>query len=98
MGLWDFIVDHFMQFIHFIYGPSLQCVGRNPGSFDYANQYISNSVCYYTLKMSQEQPIALVPIPTIYEDKQEMLNGNRGSEILPPPPSVPDIQGVQSEG
>ena len=49
--------------------------------------------------MSQEQQIAPVPIPTIYEDEQEMLNGNGGSTIVPHPQlGVPDIKGVQSEG
>ena len=49
-------------------------------------------MCYQILKVSQEQQIALVPIPTIYEDEQEMLNGNSGSEIVPHhQPDVPDI-------
>ena len=35
----------------------------------------------------------------MYEDEQEMLNGNSGSEMVPQPqPSVLDIQGVQSKG
>ena len=49
--------------------------------------------------MSQEQQITPVLGPTIYEDEQEMLNGNEGSTIVPhPQPGVPDIQGVQNEG
>ena len=49
--------------------------------------------------MSQEQQITPVPNPTVYEDEQEMLNGNGRSAIVPyPQPGVPDIQGVQREG
>ena len=54
---------------------------------------------YPTTSMSQEQQITPIPGPTVYEDEQEMLNGNRGSAIEPhPQPGVPDIQGVQREG
>ena len=54
---------------------------------------------YPTISMSQEQQITPVPGPTVYEDEQEMLNGNGGSAMVPPPqPSVPNIQGVQREG
>ena len=49
--------------------------------------------------MSQEQQVTPIPIPTMYEDEQEMLNGNNGLEMVPyPQPGVPDIQGVQGEG
>ena len=49
--------------------------------------------------MSQEQQITPVPGPTVYDDEQEMLNGNGGSAMVPhPQPGVPDIQGVQREG
>ena len=49
--------------------------------------------------MSQEHQITPVPGPTMYEDEQEMLNGNGGSTIVPhPQPGVPDIHGVQREG
>ena len=49
--------------------------------------------------MSQEQQITSIPGLTMYEDKQDMLNGNGGSTIVPhPQPGVPDIQGVQREG
>ena len=49
--------------------------------------------------MSQEQQITPIPGPTVYEDEQEMLNGNGGSAMVPhPQPGVPDIQGVQREG
>ena len=54
---------------------------------------------YPTTNMSQEPQITPVPGPTVYEDEQEMLNGNGGSAIVPhPQPGVPDIQGVQREG
>ena len=33
--------------------------------------------------MSQEQQITPIPIPIAYDDKQEMLNGNNGLEIVP---------------
>ena len=33
--------------------------------------------------MSQEQQITPVPGPTVYEDEQEMLNGNGGSAMVP---------------
>ena len=86
MGLWDFVIDHF------IHNSRLQCVHDNPGSFHCLSQSISISMCYQILKVSQEQQIALVPIPTIYEDEQEMLNGNGRSAIVPhPQPGVPDI-------
>ena len=49
--------------------------------------------------MSQELQIAPVPVPTSYEDKQEMLNGNSGLEMVPHPQlGVPNIQGAQGEG
>ena len=45
--------------------------------------------------MTQEQQITLVPIATIYEDKQQMLNGNGGgSEMVPHPSLVCQIFGV----
>ena len=51
---------------------------------------------YPSISMSQEQQIMPVLGPTVYEDEQEMLNGNGGSAIMPhPQPGVPDIQGVQ---
>ena len=54
---------------------------------------------YPTTSMSQEQQITPVPSPTVYDDEQEMLNGNGGSAIVPHPQlGVPDIQGVQREG
>ena len=52
-----------------------------------------------SISMSQEQQITSIPGPTMYEDEQEMLNGNGGSAIVPhPQPGVLDIQRVQSEG
>ena len=45
---------------------------------------VSKSV-YPTSSMSQEQQITPVPGPTVYEDEQEMLNGNGGSAIMPHP-------------
>ena len=49
--------------------------------------------------MSQEQQITPVPGPTVYDDEQEMLNGNGGSAMVPhPQPGVPDIQGAQRDG
>ena len=49
--------------------------------------------------MRQEEQIAPVPIPTIYKDEQEMLNGNSGLEMVQHPQlGVSDIQGVQGEG
>ena len=33
--------------------------------------------------MSQEQQITPIPGPTVYEDEQEMMNGNGGSTIVP---------------
>ena len=99
MGLWEFIIDHFMQFIHFIHGLHLKCASRNPGSFHRSSQSIYKLVYYHILSMSQKQQITPVPVPIVYEDKQEMLNGNSGLEIVPhPQPSVPDIKGVQCEG
>ena len=54
---------------------------------------------YPTTNMSQEQQITPPPGPTVYEDEQEMLNGNGETAIVPhPQPGVPDIQGVQREG
>ena len=54
---------------------------------------------YPTTSMSQEQQITPIPGPTVYEDEQEMLNGNRGSVVMPhPQPGVLDIQGAQREG
>ena len=42
--------------------------------------------------MSQEQQITPIPGHTMYEDEQEMLNGNGGSAIVPQPHlGVPDI-------
>ena len=47
--------------------------------------------------MSQEEQITPVPIPTVYADEREMLNGNDGTELVPQPwPGMP-IQGVQEE-
>ena len=48
--------------------------------------------------MSQEEQINPVPIPTIYTDEQEMLNGNGGSELVPQTQFGMLIQGVQEEG
>ena len=49
--------------------------------------------------MSQEQQITPIPGPTVYEDEQEMLNGNGGSTVVPHPQlGGPNIQGVQREG
>ena len=43
--------------------------------------------------MSQDQRLTPIPIPTIYEDEQEMLNGN--VEPMPrPQPSIPLLEGV----
>ena len=47
--------------------------------------------------MSQEEQINPVPIPTIYIDEQEMLNGNGGSELVPQPQPRMLVQGVQEE-
>ena len=40
---------------------------------------------YQILKMSQEEQIAPIPIPIVYEDEQEMLHEKSRSEILPHP-------------
>ena len=48
--------------------------------------------------MSQEEQITLVSIPTVYTDKQEMLNGNGGTELVPQPQPSMLVQGVQEEG
>ena len=43
--------------------------------------------------MSQDQRLTPIPIPTIYEDEQEMLNGN-GEPMPGPQPSIPLLEGV----
>ena len=43
--------------------------------------------------MSQDQKTTPIPIPTIYEDEQEMLNGN-GEPMPHPQPGIPLLEGV----
>ena len=47
--------------------------------------------------MSQEEQINPIPIPTIYTDKQEMPNGNGGSELVLQPQHSMPVQGVWEE-
>ena len=48
--------------------------------------------------MTQEEQITPVPIPAIYEDEQEMLNGSSESELVLQPQLGMPVQGVQEEG
>ena len=48
--------------------------------------------------MSHEEQITPVPISIAYTNEQEMLNGNVGSELVPPPQPGMLIQGVHGEG
>ena len=48
--------------------------------------------------MSQEELINPIPIPTVYTNEQEMLNGNGGSELVTEPQLGMVVQGVQEEG
>ena len=43
--------------------------------------------------MSQDQQLTPIPILTIYEDEQELLNGN-GEPMPRPQPGIPLLEGV----
>ena len=85
MGLWGFHYRPSITF-HRFYSRVVYNVQVNVKKLS-----VSKSA-YPSISMSQEQQITPVPGPTVYDDEQEMLNGNNGSKIVPhPQPSVLDI-------
>ena len=54
-------------------------------SFQCRRSVYPQSKEYQLVSISQEEQINPIPIPTIYTDEQEMLNGNGGSELVPQP-------------
>ena len=96
MGLQGFYCQP-VHFIHFIHGPTSTMCRLQSEEFSVDDQP-SQTKQYQSDIMSQEEQTILVPIPMVYTAKQEMLNGNGESELVPQPQPGMPIQGVQDEG
>ena len=56
----------------------------------------TSSISQFNDTMSQDQKTTPIPIPTIYEDEQEMLNRN-GEPVSHPQPHILLLEGVPQE-